>query len=135
MKFGMQKMQTQKIRDSVIKYIVGYKALLITSNLKLKLPRKLQKRNVGPFEVLKWVGPNFYKLNIPQSAALKTIHSFFYFSLHKDFVDYRLRQQSPPIKVYGEYNYEIEAILGYQSYKGQPQELVKAIIYYDSENI
>ena len=40
-----------------IKYAVGKKVLLSTRNLSLKQLKKLHNRYVGPFEVLKRLGP------------------------------------------------------------------------------
>ena len=48
---------------------MGQKFLLSTNNLRLKLSKKLQDRYVGPFEVLKWVGPIAYKLDLSHSSA------------------------------------------------------------------
>ena len=54
-----------------VEYAMGQKVLLSTKNLRLKLPRKLQDQYVGPFEVLKRVGPTAYKLDLSHSSALK----------------------------------------------------------------
>ena len=67
------------------------KVLLSTKNLRLKLPRKLQDRYMGPFEVLKRVGPIAYKLDLSHSSALKMIHLVFHISLLRDFEDNGLR--------------------------------------------
>ena len=60
-------------------------------NLRLKLPRKLHDQYVGPFEVLKQVGPLAYKLDLSHSYALKIIHPVFHVSLLRDFEDNELR--------------------------------------------
>ena len=62
-----------------------------TRNLRLKLPRKFQDHNMGPFKVLKRVGPTAYRLDLSYSAALKMIHSAFHVSLLRDFEDNILR--------------------------------------------
>ena len=46
---------------------------------------------MGPFEVLKRVGPAAYKLDLTHSSALKTIHPVFHISLLRDFVENGLR--------------------------------------------
>ena len=74
-----------------MEYAVGQKVLLSTKNLRLKLPRKLQDQYVGPFEVLKRVGPTAYKLDLSNSSALKTIHPVFHISLLKDSEDNGLK--------------------------------------------
>ena len=62
-----------------------------TRNLKLKLPRKLQDCCVGPFEVLKRVGPIAYKLDLSHSFTLKMIHPVFHDSLLRGYEDNGLR--------------------------------------------
>ena len=69
-----------------------------TRNLKLKLVRKLQDRYVGPFEVLKQVGPTNYNLDLSYSSALKMIHPVFHKSLLRDIEDNGLRHKLPPVK-------------------------------------
>ena len=56
---------------------------------------------MGPFEVLKRVGPTAYKLNLSHTSALKTIHSDFHVSLLRDFEDNGLRYQLPLVEVDG----------------------------------
>ena len=59
---------------------MGQKVLLIARNLRLKLPRKLQNRYLGPFKVLKQVGPTAYKLYLSYSSTLKIIYPVFHVS-------------------------------------------------------
>ena len=73
-----------------------------TMNPRLKLPKKLQDRYMGQFEVLKHMEPNYYKLNISHSAAKKKIHPVFYVSLLSNFEDNWIRWQLAPIEVDGE---------------------------------
>ena len=80
---------------------MGQKVLLSTRNLRLKLPRKLQDQYVGPFEVLKQVGPTAYELDLSHSSALKTVHPVFHVSLLRGFEDNGLRYQPPPAEVDG----------------------------------
>ena len=70
---------------------MGYKLLLSSRSLRLKLPRKLQDRYGGPFEVLKRVGLTAYKLDLSHSSALKVIHPVFYVNLLRDLKDNGLR--------------------------------------------
>ena len=42
---------------------------------------------MGPFEVLKRVGPTAYKLDLSQSSVLKIIHPVFYVTLLRDYED------------------------------------------------
>ena len=64
-----------------IEYRVGDLVLLSTKNLKFKnVPVKLQKRFVGPFEVVEKIGAQAYKLQLPNDW---TIHNVFHVSLLK----------------------------------------------------
>ena len=64
-----------------IEYRVGDLVLLSTKNLKFKnVPMKLQKRFVGPFEVVEKIGAQAYKLQLPENW---TIHDVFHVSLLK----------------------------------------------------
>ena len=69
---------------------MGQKVLLSTRNLRLKLLRKLQDQYIGPFKVLKRVGPTDYKLDFSNSSALK-IHPVVHVSLIRDLKDNGLR--------------------------------------------
>ena len=91
-----------------------------TRNLRLRFPRKLQYPHVGPFKVLKQVGPAAYKLELSYSAALKTIHKVSHISLVRAIENNELKQQPPPFGVNGQWEYELEAIVGYWTCKGQP---------------
>ena len=70
-----------------LKYAIGQKVPLSIRNLRFKLPRKLQVRYMGPFEVLKRMGLTAYKLDLSHSFALKMIHPLFNVSLLRDFDD------------------------------------------------
>ena len=70
---------------------MGEKVLLSIKKLRLKLPRKLQDQYIGPFKVLKRVGPAAYKLDLSHSSALKMIHPVFYVSLLRYYEDNGLR--------------------------------------------
>ena len=59
--------------------------------VKLELPRNLQDQYMGPFKVLKRVGPCAYKLGLSHSPTLRTIHLGFHVSLLRDFEDNGLR--------------------------------------------
>ena len=74
-----------------MEYPMGQKVLLSMSNLRLKLPRKLQDWYVGPFKVLERVGQTAYKLDLSHSSALKMIYPFFHISLLRDFKENGLR--------------------------------------------
>ena len=80
---------------------MGQEVLFSTKNLRLDLPRKLQDRYIGPFEVFKRVGPTAYKLDLSHSSALKMMHSVFFVSFLSNSENNGLRQQSPPVDFNG----------------------------------
>ena len=64
-----------------IEYSVGDLVLLSTKNLKFKnVPVKLQKRFVGPFEIIEKIGAQAYKIQLPANWS---IHNVFHVSLLK----------------------------------------------------
>ena len=64
-----------------IEYRVGDLVLLSTKNLKFKnVPVKLQKRFVGPFEIIEKIGAQAYKIQLPDDWF---IHNVFHVSLLK----------------------------------------------------
>ena len=64
-----------------IEFSEGDLVLLSTKNLKFKnIPMKLQKRFVGPFEIIEKIGAQAYKLKLPDNWS---IHDVFHVSLLK----------------------------------------------------
>ena len=118
-----------------IEYAMGPKILLSARNLRLKLPRKLQDQYMGPFEVLRRVGPTAYRLDLSYSSALKMIYPVFHVSLLRDFEDNGLREQPPPVQFKGQQEYYIEAIVGHRTFRGQLQYYVSFVYYDASENV
>ena len=96
---GLEALDRQALQECRV--CCGQKVLLNTRNLRLKLPRKLQDWDVGPFKVLKQVGPTAYKLDLFYSSTLKMIHPGLHFSPLRDFEDNGLRLQPPPVEVDG----------------------------------
>ena len=72
-----------QLNTAGIEYAIG-QVLLSTSNLRLKLPRKLNDQYMGPLEVFKRVEPIAYKLGLSYSSAWKMIHPVFHVSLLRD---------------------------------------------------
>ena len=87
-------------------------------NLRLKLPKKLQDRYIGPFRVISRVGPTAYHLDLSTSSALKHLHPTFHISLLREFRDNGLYQQPPPVEIDGDDEWEIERILGHRLFRG-----------------
>ena len=65
----------------MVEYKVGDLLLLSSKNLIFKnIPAKLQKKFVGPFKVIEKVGPQAYRLDLPDTWK---IHNVFHISLLK----------------------------------------------------
>ena len=70
-------------RHRDVKFQVGDLVLLSTRNLRMKgTPAKLQKRFVGPFQVLETIGQQAYKLALPEEWK---IHPIFHVSLLRNW--------------------------------------------------
>ena len=70
-------------RHRDVKYRVGDLVLLSTRNLRMKgTPAKLQKRFVGPFQVIETIGQQAYRLSLPNDWK---IHPVFHVSLLRDW--------------------------------------------------
>ena len=68
-------------RHRMVEYKVGDLLLLSSKNLSFKnIPAKLQKKFVGPFEVIEKIGPQAYRLDLPDTWK---IHNVFHVSLLK----------------------------------------------------
>ena len=86
-----QKYYDKKHRD--IGYKVGDLVLLSTRNLKLKgNPNKLQKRYVGPFQVIETIGQQAYRLALPEEWK---IYPVFHVSLLRDWKAANVQEDQP----------------------------------------
>ena len=73
--------QYYNLHHRVVEHRVGDLVLLSSKNLSFKnIPAKLQKKFVGPFEVIEKIGSQAYRLNLPDSWK---IHDVFHISLLK----------------------------------------------------
>ena len=107
----------KKHRD--VQFREGDLVLLSTRNLRLKgVPAKLQKRFVGPFEILDTVGQQAYRLALPNEWKL---HPVFHVSLLRDWksadvhTDVAISQEDTP--EVEEPFWEIEKILRWRKVK------------------
>ena len=64
------------------------------------------------------MGPTAYRLDLSTGSALKHLHPTFYVSLLREFRDYGLYQQPPPVEIDGDNEWGIERILGHRLFKG-----------------
>ena len=83
------------------------------------VPTKLQKKFVGPFEIVEKIGAQAYRLKLPDSWR---IHNVFHISLLKRWRTalYRKEEDEIPIELESteEPHYEVEKILRWRKVKG-----------------
>ncbi|KAI1007650.1 hypothetical protein K3495_g581 [Podosphaera aphanis] len=98
-------------------YRVGDKVFVNAKNINTKRPcKKLDWKNLGPFEVLQVMNSHSYKLALPE--GLKSIHPVFHTSLLRPDPNNPILGQSnepnPPIEIgdCGKELFEVDAILG-----------------------
>ena len=76
-------------------------------------------RFLGPFTVLKRIGPTAYRLDL-SASALKNVHNFFHVSLLREFVDNGLAAPPPSLTIEaGEKEYEVQGIRNHQKICGR----------------
>ena len=103
----------------------------------LKIPyesRKLSPKREGPFLIKEVLGPVTYRLTLPKQWK---IHNVFHAALLTPFKETTFHgtteTRPPPNLVDGQQEYEVEAILTHQRYRGKHQYLVKWKGYNSSE--
>ena len=75
-----QKYYNKRNKDILCK--VGNLVLLSTRNIKIKgIPRKLQKKFVGPFEISKKVGQRAYRLSLPKDWEDSSCVSYIFLKI------------------------------------------------------
>ena len=111
-----------------IEYSPGDKVYLESTNLKTNRPsKKLDDKRLGPFEVVKKVGPAAYKLKLPSTwPAIRPQFNEQYLSPYKP-AQYRNQQNPPPpppIEVEEGIEYSVESIKDSRRRRGKLQYLV-----------
>ena len=104
--------------------------LVSTRNLKIKgIPGKLQKRFVGPFDVIEKIGQQAYRLSLPADWK---IHPVFHISLLKDWRTADLQEDRPAptddVTDVEEPYYEIERILRWRKVKRNKEILKEYLV-------
>ena len=123
------KVQSDKKRREVV-YRTGEQVLLSTEHLHLKNApvRKLKRRFIGPFFVVRQVGPVAYELDLPQTWK---IHNIFHVSLLRPF---RTSSWSQPevqsqteVDIEDDREYEVERLLRWR-WKGTSRRRTKEFL-------
>ena len=115
---------------------VNDKVWLESKNLKIPYEsRKLSPKREGPFLIKEVLGPVTYRLTLLKQWK---IHNVFHATLLTPFKETTfhgtIETRPPPDLVDGQQEYEVEAILTHQRYRGKYQYLVKWKGYDSSEN-
>ncbi|MCG8409648.1 MAG: chromo domain-containing protein, partial [Phycisphaerales bacterium] len=123
-----QRYYNKKHRD--VGYTAGDMVLLSTRNLKIKgIPGKLQKRFVGPFQVVETIGQQAYRLALPDTWK---IHNVFHVSLLKRFNAASLQEDQPvtpeDAPEIEEPFYEVEKILRWRKVKKRNQIIKQYLV-------
>ena len=85
--------------------------MLDTCNLNLQGSKKLKARFIGPFKIVKLVGP--VACNLELGSRLKGVHDIFHVSLLKQYEAGGDGVAPPePIVIDGDTEFEVEHILG-----------------------
>jgi hypothetical protein len=108
----MIRLQTKKCRN--VSFEVDDKVLLNSRHINIQFSgsRKLLPRFIGPFKIIKKVGPVAYKLELPKNMKC---HNVFHVSLLKQWnPSDRYQPPPPPLVIDGEYEYEVDKILNHR---------------------
>ena len=119
--------QANRGKTPAPRYIIGDQVWLSTANIKTqKLSKKLDYKQVGPYKIIKKVGPTSYRLRLPPTVK---IHSVFYSLLLRLHAGDPLPEQivppPPPVVVEGKRKWEVERILDLRWYYGRLQYKAK----------
>jgi hypothetical protein len=116
-------------RDQDPEFKPGDKVWLDASNLKTNRPsKKLDSKNLGPFEVIEKIGSRAYRLKLP--ATIK-VHPVFHVSLLSKYrasnIPGRAQPPPPPVVVDNEEEWYVERIadIRWDPVRKQPMYLVK----------
>ena len=121
----------KRVKYTFIPFKQGDKVWLDTRNIKMNCHKKIRPKRVGPFEIVKVIGPVTYQLKLPPTWK---IHPMFHTTLLRQYKEtevYGANFPRPlPDIIKGEEVYKVEWILkhrkrgwGYQYYvawKGYP---------------
>lgn len=107
-------------KEVQVKYNVGDKVYLVTSNIKTQSPmKKLDSKKIGPYPITEVISSHAYRVGLPKTMK---IHYVFHVNLLKPFkedTDFHRRQIRPPpvITEEGEEEYKVEKIVAWKQTK------------------
>ena len=105
--------QANRHRTPAPRYEVGDKVWLSTANIRTQRPsKKLDHKQIGPYEILRKLGPTSYGLKVPKGMR---IHPVFHSSLLRldpnDPLPNQVIPPPPPVEIEGEQEWEVQEIL------------------------
>ena len=119
-----------------MEFSVGDKVWLISTNIHTQRPsKKLDWKRLGPFPILKRIGTQAYRLDLPSSMQ---IHPVFHVSLLEPYKSSTIPGRSlpppPPVVIDAEEEFEVEEVLDSKFKRNRLYYLVKWKGYSVSEN-
>ena len=87
--------------------------------------------------MLECIGETAYHLDLTASKqqALRGLHDIFHVNLLRRYRSNRLHYEAPPLEIYGEEHYKVQAIWKHRVVQGEVQYLVKWTGYDELENL
>ena len=124
-------------RGEPLKYQVGNKVWLETKHLKLTQPsKKLSEKQIGPYPIVEMKSSNAVQLKLPRTIKIHPVINVSHVWPYKpSHIPQQSAPEPPPIKIKGEFKYEVEQILDLQLYWGNLQYLVKWLGYTEEHNM
>lgn len=118
-----------------MEFKVGDSVWLVSKNITTTRPsKKLDFKKIGPFKVIKRVGNNAYRLDLPSTMA---IHDVFHVALLEPTTSSQIPgrkiEPPPPVTVENTSEFVVEGILDSRLYRRQGQYLVQWEGYHPSE--
>jgi len=144
----VEKMKELYDKGDILNFKEGELVFLDARNLKEKnqtrdeptkaMTRKLRKKRVGPYKILKKLSELSYQLELPKELEEKGVHDVFHISLltkaPKDTIEGRRPVQPPPLIIDDEEELEVEEVINSRLKNRQLQYLVKWKGTTDEEN-
>lgn len=110
---AMMTAQANKHRIPAPAYRPGDKVWLSTRNLRTRRPsKKLDWKNIGPFEVVEAIGSHAYRLALPETMKIHDVfHVWLLNPASTDPFPGQSESNPPPVEIDGEEEWDVEAVL------------------------